>query len=268
MMFRSARGHLVLAALLLLGYCHAIAGPLAPSQIGVVVMHGKGDSPLRNVADLASALANKGFQVVNPEMAWSGRRDYDVDVGTAEKEVEAALGTLRSKGARKLFLAGHGIGGLFALHLGGKLQIDGVIAIAPSGDVSSAIYRDRIGDAVEQARKMIAEGKGDDQARFADYEGSRGVYPLISRAANYLTWLDPEGAMNEPNAIRSVNPRVPVLFIVPTNDYPALQKAKQAMYSLLPASPRTRLYEPEANHLAAPSASREEIARWMMEAAN
>jgi len=55
---------------------------------------------------------------------------------------------------------------------------------------------------------------------------------------------------------------VPVLFIVPTRDYPGLLRTSPRIYRLLPRHPRTRLYEPEAGHGDAPTASAAEIMRW------
>lgn len=68
--------------------------------------------------------------------------------------------------------------------------------------------------------------------------------------------------MNQTSAVRAMNPAVPVLYIAPTGDYPALLKVKQQMFDLLPKNPRTRLYEPNATHLEAPSASLQEIVAW------
>ena len=79
--------------------------------IGVVVMHGKGGSPTaRHMTPFVTGLESKGFLVANLEMPWSGRREYDVDVAAAEQQVTAALNELRSKGAKKVFVAGHSQG--------------------------------------------------------------------------------------------------------------------------------------------------------------
>lgn len=232
------------------------------NRIGIVLMHGKGGSPAKYVSELASALEGRGYLVANMEMPWSGRRDYDVSVGAAEREVEAALRSLREQGAAKLFVAGHSQGGLFALYFGGGNFLDGVIAIAPGGHVGSPMFREKLGESVNLARKLIAEGKGDEKARLFDFEGTRGTYPIITAPSVYLTWFDPEGAMNQAAAVQGMNPEVPVLFIVPTRDYPGLLKVKQQMFDALPKNPRTKLYEPSSSHLDAPSASIKEIAEW------
>jgi len=231
-------------------------------KIGIVLMHGKGGSPTQHVSDLAAALERKGVLVANLEMPWSGRRNYDVDVSSAEREVESALTSLRGKGAQKLFVAGHSQGGLFALYFGGKHVVDGIIAISPAGNVANAVFREKLGDSVEMARKLIAEGKGEAKVRLSDYEGSKGTYPITTTPAAYLSWFDPDGAMNETIAIKNMNPAIPVLFIVPTNDYPGLLKVKQSMFDSLPKNQFSKLYEPNSSHLGGPSASIEEITQW------
>jgi len=55
--------------------------------------------------------------------------------------------------------------------------------------------------------------------------------------------------------------------VLPTRDYPALLKAAPATFGALPKNPHTRLYEPSADHLKAPSASVDEILRWTREVA-
>jgi dienelactone hydrolase len=235
------------------------------SQVGIVIMHGKGGSPTKHVSDLASSLKDEGYLVANLEMPWSGSRNYDVGVGDGVKEVETALAGLRGQGAQKVFVAGHSQGGLFALHVGGKVATDGVIAIAPGGNVGSKVFREKLGEYVEQARAMIAAGKADEKTRFYDYESSKGTYPIFTTPAAYVGWFDPDGAMNQSSAAANVGFGVPVLYVGPTRDYPGLIGIKRTTFAALPENSLHKLYEPDASHLEAPSASREEIVRWMGE---
>ena len=233
-------------------------------KAGVVVMHGKGGSPSKHVADLAASLERHGFLVANLEMPWSARRDYDVDVGAAENEVAAALAGLQQRGAGKVFVAGHSQGGLFALYFGGKHHVDGIVAIAPGGDVGNRIFREKLGQSVDLARKQIAEGKGEGKTHLSDYEGAKGIISVVTRPTDYVTWFDPEGAMNQRRAIQSIKADTPVLFIAPTNDYPGLLRVKQEMFGLLAKHPLTRMYEPNSSHLDAPGASTQEIEDWII----
>lgn len=250
--------------------CTGISIPVQadPNPIGIVIMHGKGGAPTLHVADLAGALAEKGYLVANLEMPWSGRRNYDADTTRAEEEVEAALAAIRAKGAQKVFVAGHSQGGLFALHFAGKHSVDGIIAITPGGSVNSPVFRDKLGESVARARQLVAEGKGQEKVRFLDFEAGRGTYPVITTPAAYLAWFDPEGAMNAIRAARAANPQIPILWMVAKNDYPQLRKTMIPMFNNLPAHPLNKLYETDSDHLGAPSASLHEILRWTGEVAN
>jgi pimeloyl-ACP methyl ester carboxylesterase len=265
-MIKAIRVYITLALVVIATCLSPIANAQSPStEIGIVIMHGKGGSPAKHVSDLASSLEGKGYLVANLEMPWSGRRAYDVNVSIAEKEVESALDALRSKGAKKLFVVGHSQGGLFAFFFGTKHIVDGIIAIAPGGNVSSPVFLEKLGASVELARRLIAGGKGDEKTKFYDYEGTKGIFAVTTTPATYLTWFDPSGAMNQMMAVKNMNPRVPVLYIGPTGDYPGLLKVKQSMFDSLPHNPLTKLYEPDSSHLNAPSASLDEIVRWTTE---
>jgi len=242
-----------------------VQAPVAPAEIGVVVMHGKGSAPSGSVAPLAQGLQSKGLRVANLEMPWSGARNYDVDVAAAERQVEAALHELRAKGAKKLFLAGHSQGGMFAAYLGGRLPVDGVIAIAPGGSTAGAGFQERLGEQVESARKLVAEGKGAEKVRLLDSEGARGTYPVVVAPVNYVSWFDPEGAMNGMKSMRNMNAAIPFLYVAPTNDYPGLRRAKERTFSALPPNRLTRLAEVSSDHRGAPAACVDVVAAWIGE---
>ena len=262
----------VICACIALAAGLATASPAATAQspspvIGMVIMHGKGGSPDRYVSDLASWLEAKGCLVANLEMPWSGRREYDGDVDAAVKETQSALELLRKQGAKKLFIAGHSLGALFALYYAGRQSVDGVVALAPGGSVSTPIYRQNLGESVALARKLVAAGRGREKTSLTDYEGARGAYPIDTTPVSYLSWFDPDGAMSLVRAVKAINPKIPVLYVAPTSDYPNLLKAKAVIFGALPPHPLTKLHEPDATHLGAPSAARDEILRWTSEVA-
>ena len=165
-------GNLIRLVARLIAALPILAAPLGASAqgelIGIVIMHGKGGSPSGLVAELARTLESGGYVVANLDMPWSGRRNYDVDVGRAEQEAAAALARLRERGARKLFVAGHSQGGIFALHLAGKLEADGYVTIAPGGNVANRLFRDNIGASLVRARQLVADGKGNEPASLGD----------------------------------------------------------------------------------------------------
>jgi len=256
---------IVAAALTTTLFTAQAAAQNAPT-IGIVVMHGKGGSPTaRHMTPLVAGLESKGFLVANLEMPWSGRREYDVNVAAAEQQVTAALNELRSKGAKKVFVAGHSQGGVFALYYASRNPLDGVIAMAPGGSVDAAVYAQNVGGALALAQRMVAEGKGAERGVFKDYEGSKGLNDIHTTAAIYVTWFEPNGAMNQGKSSRAIPAAVPALYVAPRNDYPGLIRIKSSMFAALPSNPLTRIAEVEGDHLNAPRNSIDEIARWIDE---
>lgn len=229
-------------------------------QIGIVIMHGKGGSPNKFVNGLASALESKGMLVANLEMPWSKQREYDVPTETAEQEILAALAGLKARGAQKLFVAGHSQGGAFALHFGGRHPVDGIIGMAPGGNVATSFYIGKISGSLGEARARVADGKGKEKARLEDFEGGKGSYPIEVTPENYLSWFDAAGAMNMDKAAQNV--KVPVLWLVAARDYPSLRKANFPMFRSFPPNPLHKLAEPDADHLGTPAASVDLIVDW------
>lgn len=240
----------------------------APARIGVVVMHGKGGHPDRLVGELAAHLQARGFLVRNLEMPWSGQRHYDASPDDAQAEVAQSLAALQGGGATRLFLVGHSQGALYALHLGARLpQLAGVVAVAPGGNVASQAYEEQIGAERARARTLVEAGRGAEIDAFADYEGSKGKSILRTRAELYWAWFDPRGVMNQERALRALPARLPVLYIAPTGDYPALQRANPRFHALLTPQALTRLLQPAASHTQAPTVARDAITDWLLEVA-
>lgn len=236
-------------------------------RIGLVLMHGKGGTPTALVSDLAAALARRGMLVANIEMPWSRSRTYDISVADAERSVDEAIRGLREQGAQKIFVGGHSLGAVFAICYGSRHPVDGVVMVAPGGSVSTKAFRERLGDSVEKARRLVAEGKGDETARLTDFEGGRGEYTIVITPKLYLEWFDPDGAISQVRASRRMNPAVPVLYVSPTGDYAGLRNSRQESFAALPPNPLTRMIEPATDHAGAPMAARQEIGDWLLEVA-
>ena len=105
----------VIVFLLLVLAESALAGN---ESIGVVVMHGKWGNPSGKTLDLAWKLGQEGFLVVSPAMPWSDTRSYDKGVDDAMAEIDAAVKTLRDKGAKNIFIAGHSLGAAAVVRYG------------------------------------------------------------------------------------------------------------------------------------------------------
>lgn len=248
----------ILALVLSLSCVFPVAAQKPPAA-GVVLLHGTGGSSM-SMAPLEYELREKAYAVDSLEMPWSAMRSHDVPVATAEKKVADALQAMRAKGVRKVFLAGFSKGGLFAAYVAARTPVDGLIAIAPNGGSNTSRYLSTL----EQARALIAQGKGDERIMLEQYSPIAGrSYPTLTVPSAYVTWFDPEGAMNGPKIYRELPAGLPILLVVPTRDLENLLQAKDAIFSALPPHPLHRLYEPDSNHIGAVNASAVQAARWV-----
>ena len=116
------------------------------SRVGVAVLHGEGDDPYGQTLRFTRTMQRDGFLTDSPEMPWSPRRAHDAGVDATVKEIDAAVARLKSRGAQKVFVAGHGLGAAAAMRYAGLRRVDGLIALAPGqaadGPKKAAEYAD------------------------------------------------------------------------------------------------------------------------------
>lgn len=233
---------------------------------GVVVLHGKGGRPEGLTAPLDAALQRRGWPVISLDMPWSGSRKYNAGIAAAESQVSEAISSLRKRGATKIFLAGHSQGAVFALYYASRNPLDGLILVAPGGNVATAFYQQQIGSSVSRARQLVVAGKGEETGEFDEFEGGKGHWKVQTTAASYLSWFNPDGAMNQLKSSAALPKTLPVLHVAPTSDYPSLLRSKQEMFDAI-ASPLKTLHEPASDHRNVPRDAAGEIGRWIGETA-
>ncbi|MGE5540205.1 MAG: alpha/beta hydrolase [Gemmatimonas sp.] len=226
------------------------------AKVGVFVMHGKGKKSY--VGGLANALEKRGYLVANPGMAW-GAREYDVSVEQSDVEIENGLKALRDKGARRVFLAGHSIGAVVAIHYAVAHPLDGVIAIAPGAFPENPTYIKTLADEVQKLRDAVTAGRGGEKITFREFEPHVGRFPVRAPAAAILSYFEPEGPLNFKRNIAALPPELPVLYIVSSGDVAhGFGVYSKNLFSAVPKNPLTRLFEPQVEHFDAPTASIDE----------
>lgn len=223
------------------------------------MLHGLGSSSL-SMSALAGQLQKKGFLVAHPDMPWSAMVRHAVPIQAAEKIVRAEFDWLRQQGARNLFLVGFSKGGMFAAYMAGQITLDGLVLIAPNGASNYGLQR----EGVARAQALVALGKGNERTALPHYDPISGRNTsLETEPATYLSWFDPDGAMNGDRIYQGLKPGVPILLVVPTRDWANLLAMKQTLFAALPAHPANQLYEPESNHSDAVNTSADEVVRWI-----
>lgn len=238
----------------------ARTGPVA--RLGIVLLHGIGATG-ESMQPLAQRWRQNGWTVNTPDLPYGGPQAFSRDVAAAEAVVAAELEKLRRGGAERLVMAGFSIGGFFAAHMAGRTPVDALVSIAPNGGADMKQVQDQLA----RARELIAQGRGQERTRLFDAAvvgDERYELPQATPAA-YVSWYDPQGAMNWRGVWQRLRPGTPVFLVVPTRDLENLRKVKRELWEGLPPHPANRLYEPRADHLGAPLASAEAAAAWLRE---
>jgi len=232
----------------------------ADATVGVVLLHGKDGTP-GNVSGLADALKKNGFAVTTPEMPYSKYRNFDKAYEETVPEIDKAVAELKKQGARRIFIAGHSLGANVALYYGTRVSVDGVLAIGPGHTPEVKGYASRVHDSVEQARKMVNEGKGDKIGIFDDYnQGRRDTRKTTARI--YLSYADPDGPAVMPANAAALKPGTALLWVVGTQD-PMYERGPSYAFDKAPANPNNKYIVVDSNHMNTPTVAAQEIVAWL-----
>lgn len=229
-------------------------------EVGIVLLHGIGATG-ESMAPLAGKLRAQGWRVVAPDMPYGGPRAFSRPVAEAERIVLDAVEQLRKSGTKRVVLAGFSLGGFFATHMASRTRADALVAIAPNGGADMK----KLDDQLRHAYALIAQGAGNQPAKLQDgaVVGSDRYELAAATPAAYVTWFDPQGAMNWKTVWSQLPAGVPVLLVVPKRDLENLRRVKDGLWAGLPPDPQHRLYEPRTDHLGAPMASADEVVRFV-----
>lgn len=236
----------------------------AADRIGIVLMHGKTGSPVFMANAVGDTLQHSEILVETPEMPWSKRRYIDKTYEEALNEIDQAVERLREKGASKVVVAGHSMGGDAALaYAAYHGNIAGVILMAPGHTPDSMSFKKYQAD-VGKAKSMIDLGNGNKSATFND--SNMGVsYVRNMKAEIYYSYFNPEGLGAMSKAARVVNSNIPVLYIVGSLDPLTASLGKGYAFDKLPENKNTLYVTVNSDHLGTPAASRFVILDWLNE---
>ena len=244
----------LLSALLV---CPVLAA--APSEIGVVLMHGKWGSP-KSMVPLVHELESRQYLVSNAEMAWSDRRLYDIDYSAALKEIEEQVRQLRARGAKRVVVAGQSMGSNAAVaYASSGFDLDGLVILSP-GHFPEGGMGKRLRPRLERARGLVAANRGTDPEFFDDI--NQGKQRSIKVAASpYVSYFDPDGLGAITKNIKKLSKPVPVLLVIGRGD-PFYPESK-AMFNSAPANPASRYVALDTDHFNMPNVVAAELLKWL-----
>lgn len=245
--------------------CQAIVQPgLAADKVGVVLMHGKtGTSKSKSpVGRLATTLRRSGFLVIAPDMPWSRSRYLAKDYEGSMKEIDKAVARLRSKGAKKIVVGGHSMGGNAALGYGASREgLAGVMVLAPGHIPSDSRYQMSLGVDYKRAKKMVEAGQGSKREKFRDSNQGK-KRKVRMRADIYLSWFDSYGPASMPKNAAALKPGTALLWAVGKKDRMWLAGETFA-YSRAPENPKSLYLEVAGGHKQTPNIAAKQIISWL-----
>jgi len=239
--------------------------PVAASAgglLGVVVVHDKSDTPEKYLVETVRLLRNVGFLVETPEMPWSRKRAFDASFQQSLVEIGLSEGELRSKGATRIAIVGHGLGANAGLaYAATRPGVFALVALAPSHDPER--NHDVFIADLRKAHQMVLTGRGAERSAFMDMRHGKD-YDLSTTAEIYLSYSDPEGLAVMPKTVESIKPPVPILWVVGTND-PLSRLGRSYVFSKAPEHSKSRYEDLLADHATVPAESARMVAIWLKE---
>ncbi|MGE3147508.1 MAG: esterase/lipase family protein [Pseudorhodoplanes sp.] len=237
---------------------HAHADDLR--RYGVVFLHGKGGWAGSFDGGIVSSLRSEGARAVAPEMPWSFGRKYGATYEQAMTEIDQAVAHLREQGAERIVVIGHSLGANAAIGYAARRPVAAVVAMAPGHLPETVEMRGRTASAIEEAKRLVANGEGHVPRRFPDLV--QGI-PIGATATPvvYLSMFSPDGPAVIPNNAAAMPP-VPFLWVVGRLD-PIHGRGRDYAFSRGARHPKSRYLEVFADHVLTPLVARLDVVNWI-----
>lgn len=220
----------------------------------VIALHGKWGKP---PGPLAASFEAAGARVVSPVMTWSRERLYDVDYSSALQEVHALVEQLRAQGAQTVVLAGHSLGANAAIaYLARYSDVDALMIFAP-GHVPELQYRaGQTQASLKAARERRESGRGEQSDfEFTDFNSGDRRRQILSSAAVYLSFYEPQGLANMSESAAKARASIPVFYAGTTQDpIHRWGQGSRYIYDRLPMHRNSVYVESSAAHMEVPQA--------------
>lgn len=244
---------------------HAWAGN--DDKLGILLLHGKNPGSSRDpgMVQLRGVLEAQGWPVLLPDMPWSRSRYLEGNWDGVMAEIARHVQTLRDKGAQRIVLIGHSMGCPAAMSFaarGGAVQA--IVLLAP-GHIPYGYYNypslKPVRESIDEARALVAQGKGDAVQSFADINQGRRIN-LSATASNYLSFFDPTSDAEMGVTAPRIPADVPVFTAMGESD-PLFANIRGYLLDRLPANPKTQYLPVPGGHLDTPRNAADAVLAWL-----
>jgi pimeloyl-ACP methyl ester carboxylesterase len=253
--------------------CVVLAVAMAPStaaaqeRIGVLMLHGKnpGSNMNPNLGAMKGNFEREGWLVAFPDMPWSRGRYLDGNLDKALVEIAGHVKGLRDQGATRIVIAGHSMGVPIGMAYAARAgDVDALVQLAP-GHIPLGYYTypglKPVRDSIDEARALVAAGKGDSNERFNDINQGRQQL-VITSARNFLSYFDPASDAEMSVTAPRIPASVPVMTVIGERD-PLFSRIRSYYVDKLPANPKNRYLEVSGGHLDTPRVANDAVIAWI-----
>jgi pimeloyl-ACP methyl ester carboxylesterase len=239
----------------------AIPGAAEEGKVGIVLLHGKQSPVSGPVGSLAQKLRGAHYLVATPEMPWSRDRIYGASYEDAMSEIDRAADGLKKKGAEKIVVGGHSLGGNAAVGYAARRgDLAGIVVLAPGQFPELPRWREMSASSVAHAREMVAAGHGESFESFTDFNMGKTLYSQAS-AKSYLSYFDPDGPAVIPTNAAGIRSPIPILWVVGIKD-PATRPSGYA-FDKAPPHPKSKYVAVDADHVQVPAVAADQVLAWL-----
>ena len=253
--------------------CVVLAVAMAPSiaaaqeRIGILMLHGKnpGSNMDPNFGSMKGNFERQGWLVAFPDMPWSRGRYLDGNLDRALVEIAGHVKGLRDQGATRIVIAGHSMGVPTGMAYAARAgDVDALVQLAP-GHIPLGYYTypvlKAVRDSIDEARALVAAGKGDSNERFNDINQGR-QQPVITTARNFLSYFDPASDAEMSVTAPRIPARIPVMTVIGERD-PLFSRIRSYYVDMLPANPKNKYLEVSGGHLDTPRVANDAVIAWI-----
>jgi len=233
----------------------------ADAGIGIVLLHGK-QGTSESLAGFAATLNGANYLTERPEMCWSRDRIYDRPYLDCLREIDAAVGRLKQRGATGVVVLGMSLGGNGALGYGARYPgLKGVITLVPGHAPEIISRQPEIAAAIEHARALIAAGQGDVRMAFPDRNTRVSSFAITVNATPkvYLNFLSPDSPSVMP--VNAAHLTAPLLYVSANND--PTQRGRGYIFDQAPENPLNRYVTVSSDHIGTPAVSQQIVLDWL-----
>jgi pimeloyl-ACP methyl ester carboxylesterase len=253
--------------------CVVLAVAMAPSiaaaqeRIGILMLHGKnpGSNMDPNFGSMKGNFERQGWLVAFPDMPWSRGRYLDGNLDRALVEIAGHVKGLRDQGATRIVIAGHSMGVPTGMAYAARAgDVDALVQLAP-GHIPLGYYTypvlKAVRDSIDEARALVAAGKGDSNERFNDINQGR-QQPVITTARNFLSYFDPASDAEMSVTAPRIPARISVMTVIGERD-PLFSRIRTYYVDMLPANPKNKYLEVSGGHLDTPRVANDAVIAWI-----